>query len=85
MLAREALGNCHVHLYAEGIAVGVVTMPSALLCPSAVLRRWSLRRGPPSSRRHCSYTPRARPTPTVTHVLPREVYADELHRGLPSA
>jgi hypothetical protein len=69
-----------VHLYAEGIAVGVVTTPSALLRPSAVLRR-----GRQSSRRHFSYTPRARPTPTVTRVLPREVYADELRRGLPSA
>jgi hypothetical protein len=29
--------------------------------------------------------PRVRPTPTVTLILPREVYADELRRGLPSA
>jgi hypothetical protein len=85
MLAREALGRCHVQPYAEGNAVGVGTTPSALLRPSEVLRRRSLRRGPPSSRRHFSYTPRARPTPTVTRVLPRKVYADELRRGLPSA
>jgi hypothetical protein len=29
--------------------------------------------------------PRARPTPTVARALPREVYAEELRRGLPSA
>jgi hypothetical protein len=78
MLARGALGKCHVHPYAEGNAVGVGTTPSALLRPSEVLRRRSLRRGPPSSRRHCSYTPRVRPTPTATLVLPREVYAEGL-------
>jgi hypothetical protein len=85
MLAREALGIFHASLYAEGIAVGVATTPFAVLRPSAVLRRWSLRRGPPSSRRHCFYMPRARPTPTVMRALPREVCADELRRGLPSA
>jgi hypothetical protein len=85
MLAREALGKWHVHLYAEGNAVGVGTTPSALLRPSEVLRRRSIRRGPPSSRRHYSHTPRARLTPTVMRVLPREVYADELRRELPSA
>jgi hypothetical protein len=78
MLAREALGIFHASLYAEGIAVGVATTPFALLRPSTVLRRRSLRRGPPSSRQHCFYTPRARPTPTVTRALLREVYTDEL-------
>jgi hypothetical protein len=85
MLAREVLGMFHASLYAEGIAIGVAMTLFALLHPSVVLRRRSLRRGPPSSRRHCFYTPRARPTPTVTRALPREVYADELRRGLPSA
>jgi hypothetical protein len=85
MLARNALGCFHVSLYAEGIAVGVATTPFALLRPSTVLRRRSLCRGPPFSRRHCISTPRARSTPTVTHALPREVYADELRRGVPSA
>jgi hypothetical protein len=70
MLAREALGIFHASLYAEGIAVSVAMTPFALLHPSTVLRRRSLRRGPPSSRRHCFYTP------TVTRALPREVYAE---------
>jgi hypothetical protein len=85
LLARNALGRLHVSLYAEGFAIGVAMTPFTLRRPSTVVHRRSLRRGPPFSHRYCIYTPRVSSTPTVTRALPRELYADELRRGLSSA